>query len=89
MVNDAAAHKKNNNETTRFLVEFHQTTLNSQRFLQFHPTAMLVTYGSSCFIIIRQKFFPVSFSGRIMQLKLSYESVDRHFFSATTGFPHA
>ena len=40
-------------------------SLNSQRFLHFHPTAMLVTYGSSCFIIIRQNFFPVSFSSRI------------------------
>jgi hypothetical protein len=64
-------------------------SLNSQRFLQFHPTAMLVTYGTSCFIIIRQNFFPISFSSRIMQLKLSYDGVDRHFFSATAGFAHA
>jgi hypothetical protein len=63
--------------------------LNSQRFLQFYPTTMLVTYGSSCFIIIRQNFFPVSFSSRIIQLKLSYDGVDRHSFSATTGFAHA
>jgi hypothetical protein len=98
IINDAAAHTQNN-ETTRFLVESHQTTLythvlkvyinniiplsndtvtaaslimhvpisdlhaqwhysmslNSQRFL------LLLTYGNSCFIIIRQNFFPVSF----------------------------
>jgi hypothetical protein len=64
-------------------------SLHSQRFLQFHPTVMLVTYGNSCFIIIRQNFFPVSFSSRIMQLELSYDGVDKHFFSATTGFAHA
>ena len=50
-------------------------SLSSQRFL------LLLTYGNSCFIIIRQNFFPVSFSSRIMQLKLSYDGVDRHFFS--------
>jgi hypothetical protein len=55
-------------------------SLNSQRFLQFHPTAMLVTYDSFCFIIIRQNFFLVSFSSRIMQLKLSHDGVERHFF---------
>ena len=49
-------------------------SLSSQRFL------LLLTYGNSCFIIIRQNFFTVSFSSRIMQLKLSYDGVDRHFF---------
>ena len=40
-------------------------SLNSQRFLQFHPTVMLVVYVNSCFIIIRQNFFSVPFSSRI------------------------
>ena len=35
-------------------------SLNSRRFLQFHPTVMLVDYANSCFIIIRQNFLPVS-----------------------------
>ena len=34
--------------------------LNSQRFLQFHPTAMLVAYANSCYIIIRQNFFLIT-----------------------------
>ena len=55
-------------------------SLNSQRFLQFHPTVMLVVYVNSCFIIIRQNFFPVSFSSRIM--KFSYCRVQ---VSPTTG----
>jgi len=36
-----------------------------KHFLQFHPTVILVAYVNSCFIIIRQNFFPVSFSSRI------------------------
>ena len=36
-------------------------SLNSQRFLQFHPTVMLVAYVNSCFNIICQNVFPVSF----------------------------
>jgi hypothetical protein len=40
-------------------------SLNSQRFLQFHPTIMLVTYVDSCFIIILRNFFLVSLSSRI------------------------
>jgi hypothetical protein len=40
-------------------------SLNSQRFLQFHPTVILVAYVNSCFIIIRQSAFPVSISSRI------------------------
>jgi len=40
-------------------------SLNSQRFLQFHPTVMLMAYDNSCFIIIRQNSLPVSFSSRI------------------------
>ena len=39
--------------------------MNSQRFRQYHSTVMLVNYGNSSFIIIRQNFFPVSFSSRI------------------------
>ena len=35
--------------------------LNSQRFLQFHPTVMSVAYVNSCFNIIRQNSFPVFF----------------------------
>ena len=31
----------------------------------FHPTVMLVAYVNSYFIIIRQNFFPVSFSSKI------------------------
>jgi len=35
--------------------------LNSQqRFLQFHPTVMLVAYVNYCFIIIRQNFFLIT-----------------------------
>jgi hypothetical protein len=30
-------------------------SLNSQRFLQFHPTVILVAYVNSCFIIIHRK----------------------------------
>ena len=33
--------------------------------LQFHPTVILMANVNSCFIIIRQNFFPVSFSSRI------------------------
>ena len=44
-------------------------SLNSQRFLQFHPAVILVIYVNSCFIIIRENYFPVSFSSRI-----SYDS---------------
>jgi hypothetical protein len=40
-------------------------SLNSQCFPQFHPTVMLVAYVNFFLIIIRQNFFPVSFSGRI------------------------
>jgi hypothetical protein len=36
-------------------------SLNSQRYLQFHSTVMLVAYDNSCLIIIRQNFFPESF----------------------------
>jgi hypothetical protein len=53
-----------------FLVESWQLTfythvlkvyINFQcRFLQFHPTVMLAAYVNSCFIIIRQNFFPES-----------------------------
>ena len=32
-----------------------------KRFLQFHPTVMLVVYVTSCFIIIHQNFFPQQF----------------------------
>ena len=39
--------------------------VNSQRFLLFHPTVMLIAYVNCCFIIIRQNVFPVSFSSRI------------------------
>jgi hypothetical protein len=41
-------------------------SLNSQRFLQFHPTVILVAYVNSCFIIIRQSFLFVSFSSYIL-----------------------
>ena len=40
-------------------------SLNSKRFLQFHPPVMLVAYVNSCFIRIHQNFFPVSFSSGI------------------------
>ena len=30
------------------------TFMNPERFLQFHPTVMLVAYFNSCFIMIRQ-----------------------------------
>ena len=32
-------------------------SLNSQRFLQFHPTVMLVAYINSCFILMRKTSF--------------------------------
>ena len=37
------------------------TRLNSQRFLQFHPTVKMVACVNFCFIIIRQNFFPAFF----------------------------
>ena len=40
-------------------------SLSCQWFLQFHPKVLLVAYVNSCFIIIRQNFFPVSVSLRI------------------------
>jgi hypothetical protein len=55
-------------------------SLSSQRFLQFHPTAMLVTSDSSCFIIIRQNFFPVSFPSRIMQAAAHKKATKLHVF---------
>jgi branched-subunit amino acid transport protein len=36
---------------------FMKTRLNSQRFLQFHPTVILVAYVNSCFIINAKKNF--------------------------------
>jgi hypothetical protein len=58
-------------------------SLNSRCFLQFHPTVMLVAYVNSCFIIIRQNFFPVSsFSSGISYNSLTTScrfSIGRHF----------
>ena len=45
--------------------ELHAQWHWSLRFLQFHPTVLLVVFVNSCCIIIRQNFFPVSFSSRI------------------------
>jgi hypothetical protein len=59
------------------------TWLHSQSFLQFHPMFMLVAYVNSCFIIIRQIFFPVSFSRRISLNTCTTVwgfSISRHFF---------
>ena len=43
-------------------------SLNSQRFLQFHPTVMSVAYFISCFIIIRKNVFPVTFLAESVQI---------------------
>ena len=56
-------------------------SLNFQRFLQFHPTIILVAYFNSCFIIVRQTFFPVSFSS-----SAGFPSADN--LSSTTDFAH-
>ena len=40
-------------------------SLNSQHFLQFHPTITSVVYFNSCFIIISQASFLFPFSSRI------------------------
>ena len=42
-------------------------SLNSQRFRQFHPTVMSVSYFISCFITIRQNVFPVPFLAESVQ----------------------
>jgi hypothetical protein len=46
------------------------------RFPQSHPTVMLVAYFNSCFIIIRQNFFPFLFladSVKILVRKISIQ----------------
>ena len=43
-------------------------SLNSQRFLQFHPTVMSVAYFISCFITIRKHVFPVPFLAEWVQI---------------------
>ena len=58
-------------------------SLNSRCFLQFHPSVMLMAYVNSCFIIIRQNFFPVSsFSSGISynsRTTACRVSIGRHF----------
>ena len=48
--------------------------------LQFHPTIRLVAYVYSCFIIIRQNVFPVSFSTKsckiIVRPRGGFQSAD-------------
>ena len=69
-------------QCTALIIHF-SMSLNSRCFLQFHPTVMLVAYVNSCFIIIRQNFFPVSsFSSGIsynFRTTACRFSIGRHF----------
>ena len=62
-------------------------SLNSQRFLQFHPTAILVAYANSCFIIIRQAFYLFLFLAE--SVKILVRPSRQAFFSARIAFAHA
>jgi len=67
-------------------------SLNSQRFLQLHPTVMLVAYVNSCFIIIRQNFFVFLFLAESDKILIRpcacFPSADI-FSPATTDIVHA
>jgi hypothetical protein len=86
LVSNIINHASPNFQTTELHTQWHwclhfRMSLNSQRYLQFHPTVILMAYVNSCFIIICQNLFPVSFysSGSIKLLVRPHAGIVRLF----------